>query len=665
MVTAPPPVRLPGAWPDIADERQRRSSAWFTYAFFAGTMVQAVDFIRRTFVNLSRRYKQVLAVSIDACLLVAAFQLAGWLRFELFFVDSNYLIFNVLACGVGVIAFYALGLYRYILRYMNERVIFSIMGGILVSMMAVVSFDRFFELNQGLSRGLLIIYGLVALILLICTRIFARRLLFPRTATLVAERSVPVIIYGAGGAGSQLARGLHAGPHYYVVAVLDDDPLKQGLMMAGIRIYAPSRLPDLIDRHDVQQLLIAMPCASRSRVREIIEDVATYTLRIRLVPSLRELVTSTAGPRLRDLQVDDLLGRDPVTPLQDLLGRCVTDRVVMVSGGGGSIGSELCKQIIDLRPRKLVILEISEAALYQVDQLLQTHNGDHGVEIIPVLGSVRDAQLCAAVFQQHGVQTIYHAAAYKHVPIVEFNPSEGVLTNTFGTMNLSHCAIEAGVQDFVLISTDKAVRPTNIMGTSKRLAELVLQGLSQTNTGTRFSMVRFGNVLGSSGSVVPAFQKQIMEGGPITLTHPEITRYFMTIPEAAQLVLQAGSMGESGSVFVLDMGEPVRIFDLAHRMVRLYGLTIRDENAPNGDVEIRITGLRPGEKLYEELLIGGDVAKTEHPRILKARERDLPYAELIAGLTELENVLRNGDRQRMVDMLRKLVPEFNPNPVRL
>lgn len=625
-------------------------------------MPQPVAPIRRAFVNLPRRGKQVLAIATDACLLFVAFQLASWLRFELFFFDKYYLLFNLVACAAGVAAFAALGLYRYILRYMNERVVLSIMGGILVSMMAVVTVDRFLELSRGLSRGLLIIYGLVALVVLVGVRIFARRALFPRTDMISAERSIPVIIYGAGGSGSQLASALHAGPHYRVVAVLDDDPRKQGLMIAGIRIHAPTRLPALIERHKPQQLLIAIPSASRSRVREIIEGVSEHPLRIRLVPSMRELITPTDGPRLRDLQIEDLLGRDPVAPRPGLLGRCVTERVVMVSGGGGSIGSELCRQILALRPRKLVILEISEASLYLVDQMLRAQPEANEVEVVPVLGSVRDAALCTMVFQTHGVQTIYHAAAYKHVPIVEHNSAEGILTNTFGTLTLAHCAVHCKVQDFVLISTDKAVRPTNVMGTSKRLAELVLQGLAQTTSATRFSMVRFGNVLGSSGSVVPLFQKQIQAGGPITLTHPDITRYFMTIPEAAQLVLQAGSMGESGSVFVLDMGEPVRIIDLAHRMVRLYGLTVRsDPQERDGDIDIQITGLRPGEKLYEELLIGGDVSQTEHPRILKARERDIPYAELMTTLQTLQTVLAGGDRAAMMALLKQLVPEFNPS----
>ncbi|MFY3886538.1 polysaccharide biosynthesis protein [Achromobacter xylosoxidans] len=628
------------------------------FAIHDGIMRQLQNSIRHAFVNLPRRIKQILAISLDACLLLLAFQLALWLRFELFFFDDHYILFSIVASGTGMLALAALGLYRYILRYMNERVVLSVMGGIVVSLMAVVSVDRFLEIGRGLSRGVLIIYCLLALVLLLGSRLLARRMLFPRAGMMSSEHYIPVIIYGAGGAGSQLATALDAGPHYRTVAALDDDPRKQGLMMAGIRIHAPSKLPELIERYNPHQLLIAMPSASRGRVREIVESVTDYPLRIRLVPSLRELIVPTDGPRLRDQQIEDLLGRDPVAPQPELLGRCVTNRVVMVSGGGGSIGSELCAQIVDLRPSKLVILEVSEAALYLVDQAIRSLPGARGLEVVSVLGSVRDAKLCKSIFREHGVQTIYHAAAYKHVPIVEHNPAEGILTNAFGTLTLSTAAVECGVQDFVLISTDKAVRPTNIMGTSKRLAELILQALSLTQQVTRFSMVRFGNVLGSSGSVVPLFQKQILAGGPITLTHLDITRYFMTIPEAAQLVLQAGSMGESGSVFVLDMGEPVRIVDLAYRMVRLYGLTVRDQDHPAGDIEIHVTGLRPGEKLYEELLIGGDVTATEHSRILKARERDIPYEELMRALDALMEALIANDRAAIVAMLQQLVPEY-------
>lgn len=613
--------------------------------------------IRRLFVDLPRPAKQALAVLLDAIILLISFYLALWLRFELFFLNNSYFALSLLACAGGVLSMAGFGVYNYILRYMNERVILGITGGIAVSVMVVTAANTFLQL-LGLSRAVLVIYGSLAIAGLVATRWVARRALFTDTKD-VSDLRIPVVIYGAGGAGSQLATALRAGPHYHPVAMLDDDRHKHGLMVAGLRIHAPDHLPALVERHGVRQLLIAMPTAGRARLREIVDSAEQYRLRIRLVPSLRELVDSN-GLRLRDVQVEDLLGRDPVAPIPDLLGRCVTGRNVMVTGAGGSIGSELCRQIIALNPTRLVLYEMSEPALYAIEQELTQLIGQRPIELIAALGSVRDYAHSRHRIEQFQIQTIYHAAAYKHVPMVEQNVSEGVATNALGTQALAQAAIAAKVSDFVLISTDKAVRPTNVMGASKRLAELILQSLSQRQNATRFSMVRFGNVLGSSGSVVPLFHRQILAGGPVTLTHEDITRYFMTIPEAAQLVLQAGAMGESGSVFVLDMGEPVRIRDLAERMVRLCGLTVRDASDPDGDIELRVVGLRPGEKLYEELLIGGDVRSTLHPRIMQARENDLPYEQLKAGLDRMEQSLASWDREEIVATLKTLVAEFNP-----
>jgi len=617
--------------------------------------------VRRTFVSLPRRGKQALAMTADACLLLASFHVALWLRFELFFFNRYYLWLSLLACIGGVAALAVLGLYRYVLRYMNERVMLSIAGGIAVSVMMVTAASLFFRIPLGLSRGVLAIYGLLALAGLLGARVLARRMLFPG-AYHASDARVPVVIYGAGGAGSQLAAALRAGPHYNPVALLDDDPAKHKLVVAGLRVRPPSDLPALIDKYDVRQLLIAIPSASRTRIRGIVESAEIYRLRIRLVPSFKEFVDQSGGLRLRDIQVEDLLGRDPVEPIPQLLDRCVRDRSVLVSGAGGSIGSELCRQIMALNPRRLVLFEISEPALYAIEHELRLAQPDSAVELVAVLGSVRDQAHCLARLREFGVETIYHAAAYKHVPIVERNVIEGLQTNAFGTLALAAAAVQAGVQDFVLISTDKAVRPANVMGASKRLAELILQAHALRHPGTRFSMVRFGNVLGSSGSVVPLFHKQIQSGGPVTLTHPDITRYFMTIPEAAQLVLQAGAMGESGSVFVLDMGEPVRIRDLAERMIRMYGLTVRDRGRPNGDIEIRITGLRPGEKLYEELLIDAEAVATAHPRIMRAREHSLPYAELLECLQVLQEAMSQLDTKGIISALSRLVPEYSPSP---
>ncbi|WP_338880499.1 nucleoside-diphosphate sugar epimerase/dehydratase [Achromobacter veterisilvae] len=613
--------------------------------------------IRRLFVDLPRPAKQALAIALDALILLVSFYLALWLRFELFFLNTSYFALSLAACAGGVLSMAGFRVYNYILRYMNERVILGITAGVTVSVMVVTTANTFLQL-LGLSRAVLVIYGSLAIAGLVGTRWVARRVLFTDTKD-VSDLRIPVVIYGAGGAGSQLATALRAGPHYKPVAMLDDDRRKHGLMVAGLRIHPPGHLPTLVERHGVRQLLIAMPSAGRARLREIVESAEQYRLRIRLVPSLRELVDSN-GLRLRDVQVEDLLGRDPVAPISELLGRCVTARNVMVTGAGGSIGSELCRQIIALNPTRLVLYETSEPALYTIEQELIQLVGQRPIELIAVLGSVRDHDHSLHRIKSHDIQTIYHAAAYKHVPMVEQNVAEGIATNALGTLSLARAAITAGVSDFVLISTDKAVRPTNVMGASKRLAELILQSLSQRQHTTRFSMVRFGNVLGSSGSVVPLFHRQILAGGPVTLTHSDITRYFMTIPEAAQLVLQAGAMGESGSVFVLDMGEPVRIRDLAERMVRLCGLTIRDESDPDGDIELRVVGLRPGEKLYEELLIGGDVKSTLHPRIMQARENDLPYDMLVSGLEQMEQSLASWDRAQIVAALKSLVAEFNP-----
>lgn len=596
----------------------------------------------------------------DLTLLFAAFHLAVWVRFELFFFTPHYFMLSVVAALSAILAQALFGVYFHILRYMNERVILAVVGGVIVSVMTVVSVATFLRLPNGLSRAVLVIYALLALVALLGLRYAMRHLLFPNAnGGADSQARVPVIIYGAGSVGSQLAAALVASPHYKPVALLDDDPTKHRLVASGLRIHPPGQLGKLVRRHDVRQLLIAMPNASRQRIRAIVQQAEPFRLRVRLVPGLREMVDRTDPRRLRDLQVEDLLGRDPVAPIPRLLGRCVTGRNVMVTGAGGSIGSELCRQIIELKPSRLVLYEISEPALYSITQELLSMNTGK-TEIVSVLGSVRDAKHCLHTMRKHGVDTIYHAAAYKHVPIVEGNIAEGLSTNAIGTSVLAHCAMQTGVRDFVLISTDKAVRPTNVMGASKRLAELVLQACARVQQDTRFCMVRFGNVLDSSGSVVPLFRKQILSGGPITLTHPEITRYFMTIPEAAQLVLQAGSMGESGVVYLLEMGEPVRIYDLAVRMIHMYGLTMRDAEHPDGDIEIRIVGLRPGEKLYEELLIGADAQPTEHPRIMRAQEKELPYDVVSTGLARIEQAIEDADVEAALRILKELVPEYAP-----
>jgi len=474
-----------------------------------------------------------------------------------------------------------------------------------------------------------------------------------------------VVIYGAGSAGVQLAMGLLSGREYRPVAFLDEKMDIAGTVIHNLPVHSTDQLPRLIRQLDVKQVLLAVPSASRSRRREILSFLEPHPVHVRTVPGLAELVSGTAKvDDIQEVDVADLLGRDTVPPDETLLAHCIKDKVVMVTGAGGSIGSELCRQILHLHPRRLVLYELSEFGLYTIEQELNVIKANNTnlqhIDVQCVLGSVTHRRRVEMVIRSFGVQTIYHAAAYKHVPLVEHNPIEGVQNNLFGTWRTAEAAMAADVETFVLISTDKAVRPTNVMGATKRMAELVLQGMSQREGNTRFCMVRFGNVLGSSGSVVPLFREQIRKGGPVTVTHSEITRYFMTIPEAAQLVLQAGSMGEGGEVFVLDMGESVRIADLARRMIKLSGMEVLDDDHPYGDIEIVYTGLRPGEKLYEELLIGDNVSGTQHPRIMRCREVELPWADLLPILNAIDLGSSQFDTQKVRKLLESTVCGYVP-----
>lgn len=453
------------------------------------------------------------------------------------------------------------------------------------------------------------------------------------------------------------------GNEFYPVAFIDDDPAKQGCVIQGCTVYHSAQLPTLIDHHGVQKILLAMPSSTRARRQEVINALEPLSCEVLSIPGMADLVNGSARiDQLNEVSIDDLLGRDPVEPVATLMEANITGKAVMVTGAGGSIGSELCRQILRCRPSTLVLFELSEYALYVLHKNLreQCQREEIETDLVPLLGSVQRQHRLKTVMQSFRIQTVYHTAAYKHVPLVEFNIIEGVRNNVFGTLYAAQAAIEVGVETFVLISTDKAVRPTNTMGASKRLAELILQALTREKHSTRFCMVRFGNVLGSSGSVVPLFRQQIDKGGPITLTHPDIIRYFMTIPEAAQLVIQAGAMGEGGDVFVLDMGQPLRIMELAKRMIRLSGLTLRDEQRPDGDIAIEVTGLRPGEKLYEELLIGDDARGTEHPRIMVAQESWLPWSRLRPLLASLDDACHRFDQQQVRDILMHAPAAFEP-----
>jgi FlaA1/EpsC-like NDP-sugar epimerase len=503
-----------------------------------------------------------------------------------------------------------------------------------------------------------IIYAVIATLYAGTTR-FAARELFRRPS----NSSQPVAIYGAGAVGAQLCSALSGRGQFRVAAFIDDSAGMQGARVYGIPVFSPDQLPEIRRKFGINVVLLALPSASRRRRTAIVDQLTPMGFKVQTVPNITEIISGQSRvEEVRDIDVHDLLGRDPVPPNQALLGACIRGKSILVTGAGGSIGSELCRQIIDLAPRRLVLLEVSELALYEIERELRSLNARLGnrIELVALLGNAHHKHRVREIMTTFGIQTVYHAAAYKHVPIVEHNMIEGIYNNIFATYNTAEAAMECRVETFVLISTDKAVNPTNVMGCTKRVAEMVLQGLQQRGANTRFCMVRFGNVLESSGSVVPLFREQIREGGPVTVTHPDVIRYFMTIPEAAGLVIQAGSMGSGGDVFVLDMGSPVRIADLARRMIQLAGYSVREEKNPDGDIEIRFTGLRPAEKLFEELLIGKNVTGTEHPRILRAMEHSLTWDQMRHVLDDLAGCSMRFDCERAREILMRAVPEYRP-----
>jgi FlaA1/EpsC-like NDP-sugar epimerase len=503
-------------------------------------------------------------------------------------------------------------------------------------------------------------YWALAFIYLSSSRYAARLFLLKRYSKHAVSK---VVIYGSGSAGARLAVSLAASEEFLPVAFVDDDPTLHGTKVEGLQVHAASTVGALILGTRADRVLLAIPRATRKRRREILEHLAEFPVHVQTIPDLRDIVTGKARvDEFSDVSVNDLLGRDPVPPDPDLLAACIREKSVMVTGAGGSIGSQLCYQILRQNPKCLVLFDISEPALYEVDRKLRALAERKGIdcEIVALLGSVHHESRIREVMQTFSIQTVYHAAAYKHVPIVEHNLFEGIHNNVFGTLHTVRAAIESGVESFVLISTDKAVNPTSVMGATKRLAEIVVQAYQSSGDLPCFSMVRFGNVLQSSGSVVPLFKEQILNGGPVTVTHREIIRYFMTIPEAAQLVIQAGAMANGADVFVLDMGKPVKIRDLAYRMIRLMGLTVCDQSNPEGEIEIKYIGLRPAEKLFEELLIGSNVAGTEHPRIMRADEEAPSLVELTERLGELVVACQELNHQAARDILLKAVREYAP-----
>ncbi|MGZ5236277.1 MAG: polysaccharide biosynthesis protein [Caldimonas sp.] len=548
------------------------------------------------------------------------------------------------------------GLYRTVVRYIDLRVLVASSAALAAVVLGASLFAWMLQLTV-LPRSALPIFWFVAFAYVVTSRFIARALL-RRGMKQAGRHRLRTAIYGAGGAGAQLAQAMQISPDHSAVCFLDDRVVLQGKIVAGLPVYSPSALGDAIFRHEIEQIVVAIPSASSTQKRRLIERVEGAGLPVKILPGLFDLVDGKAGlSDIREVDVADLLGRDPVPPDPALFARNIAGKVVLVTGAGGSIGSELCRQIATQRPSKLVLLDHSEFALYTIDtELRETWRG---LAIAPCLGSAHDEGLVRALLRTQGVQTIYHAAAYKHVPLVESNMQQGLRNNVFGSLTVARAALETGAETCVLISTDKAVRPTNVMGASKRAAELIFQAAALRSNGrTVFSMVRFGNVLGSSGSVVPLFKRQIERGGPVTITHPDIIRYFMLIPEAAQLVLQAGAMARGGDVFVLDMGEPVRIAELARTMIHLSGLSERTAENQDGDIAIEYVGLRAGEKLYEELLIGESVVPSGHPRIMCARERHIEPALLDKMLESLRAACDANDPSAMLRQLRNLVPEY-------
>lgn len=613
--------------------------------------------------RLSRPKKRFLSVTIDVIFITLSFYLAFWARLgrSISLLDSNYILIVLGTTCITIYAFTRLGLYRAILRYLTFHALAVVSIGTVISAVSVAVLAFYFD--ASIPRSVPIIYA--AFLCLLCG---GARLIVKVLVTQVNKKgSKPVLIYGAGSAGRQLAIALRNSDTHKVVGFVDEDKTLTGTILMGLTVYYVQSIDKLVRKHKVQQILLAIPSATRARRKSILDSLVNLPAEVLTVPDMKDIIDGKAKiDELKDVAIDNLLGRDSVVPHQILMEANIKNKIVMVTGAGGSIGSELCRQIVRQKPKALVLFELSEFGLYQIDRELKQLMEAEGlhVEIIPLLGSVQRINRLVVTMKSFKVQTVYHAAAYKHVPLVEYNVVEGVRNNVFGTYYAAQAAIEAGVESFVLISTDKAVRPTNVMGTTKRMAELGLQALAEQENrkakGTRFCMVRFGNVLGSSGSVVPLFKRQIEAGGPITVTHPDIIRYFMTIPEAAQLVIQAGAMGKGGDVFVLDMGEPVRITDLAVNLIQLSGLEVKDEQHPYGDIAIEFTGLRPGEKLYEELLIGDNVQKTAHERIMTANERYLPLAEFEQHLNELDKACHAFNHERIRELLLEAPTDFNP-----
>jgi len=614
--------------------------------------------VARWLVELPRDSKRAIMLLADAAFIPLTLWLAVALKVGATTAATLSFWFYVVALGAAIPVFARLGLYRAVVRFIGPAAMGAVLAGVTTSVLLLTA------VNATLMRSpvpveAFVIYWALALLYVGGSRFAVRSFMHSRPEN--AER---VIIYGAGAAGAQLASTLLVSGRYYPVGFVDDNPSLYGSLVNGIKVHGPRSLDRLVRDSAVTTVLLALPSQSRKRRQEILKLIEPLPVKVQTVPDIGDIVNGNATVSdLRDVDAADLLGRDPVPPNPALLAACIDRKVVMVTGAGGSIGSELCRQILQLGPARLLLLEMSELALYSIERELRAIIESEGmqVELVALLGNAHHRKRVREVLQTYGVQTIYHAAAYKHVPIVEQNVIQGIHNNVFSTWHAAEAALECNVETFVLISTDKAVNPTNVMGATKRFAEIILQGIQERSTATRFCMVRFGNVLESSGSVVPLFREQIRTGGPVTVTHKDVIRYFMTIPEAAQLVLQAGAMGKGGDVFVLDMGQPVRIDDLARRMIRLMGLNVRDSKNPDGDIEVTYVGLRPAEKLFEELLIGSNVTGTEHPMIMRAIEHRMPWRDVQRLIDGMLEALNRNECSEARDLLMQGVAEYRPS----
>ncbi|MGD9661880.1 MAG: polysaccharide biosynthesis protein [Porticoccaceae bacterium] len=656
--------------------------------------------MRTQLIHLPRVYKRfILAANdfliIELALLAAFYFRLGWWPWD---IVSAYSQVFVVAPLCVLFFFYKLDLYSSITRHAGVEVMSVLARGVSFGALLVLWIFFMVPVQPQLPRSVLVLFWVLSIFGLLSSRLIAGRWLhgtnvsnlmleFAGWKNQKKERGKPVAVYGAGSAGRQLASALRQAKRFSPLAFIDDDPALQGEVVAGLKVYSPQELPELLANMSNFEIFLALPSVGRHRRQEIIRFLEPFDVHVRSVPSLDELTQGLVNvDDIRDVDVADILGRDPVPPIRALLEKTISGRNIVVTGAGGSIGSELCRQIFKYQPAKIILVDHSEFSLYNCSSELEELMVKLGqrLELVPVIGSVIDTELLMTLFKKYEVDTVYHAAAYKHVPLVENNGYQGFINNVFGTLSLAKAAMQAGVGRVVLVSTDKAVRPTNLMGATKRLAELVLQALSRLDTvdfsgltivgghsgdlpeqvvnNTRFTMVRFGNVLDSSGSVIPKFRRQIREGGPVTVTHRNVTRYFMTIPEAAELVLQANGLSEGGDVFILDMGQPVKIDDLAQKLIHLSGLSLRDDNNPDGDIEIRYTGIRPGEKLFEELLIDHKALPTEHPKIWRANERVILWPELKLLLNALEQAFKANSQIQIQELLS--IPEigYQPSP---